>query len=97
MEYIRIKFSYGQKGQGYQELSDELEDVIRLTDLSGNTTSVSAYTQNIAKTWTGSNKGVYLDTIPKLDSEITVISAQTYTSTTSANTWTKLSYSFNHY
>jgi len=65
-----------------------------ITDLSGNTTRVSAYTQNIAKTWTGSNKGIYLDTIPKLDPEIIILSAKTYTSTTSSNTWTKLSYLF---
>ena len=64
------------------------------TDLSGNTTSVSAYTKNIAQTFTGSNKGIYLDTIPPLNPEIAILSAKTYTSTTSANTWTKLSYSF---
>jgi hypothetical protein len=64
------------------------------TDISGNTTSVSAYTHYIAQTWTGANKGIYLDTIPKLDPEITILSAETYTSTTSSNTWTKLSYLF---
>jgi hypothetical protein len=78
----------------YTSTSIYLTTSYTITDLSGNTTSVSAYTQNIAKTWTGSNKGVYLDTIPKLDPEITVLSAQTYTSTTSANTWTKLVYIF---
>jgi hypothetical protein len=64
------------------------------TNSSGNVINYSAYTQNIAQTWTGSNKGVYLDTIPVLDPEIVVLSAETYTSVTSANTWSKLSYVF---
>jgi len=64
------------------------------TNASGNVINISAYTQNIAQTWTGSNRGVYLDTIPALDPEILILSAETYTSTTSANTWTKLTYVF---
>lgn len=41
MEYIRIKFSYGQKGQGFIEYeNDENPDIIRLTDLSGNTLNI---------------------------------------------------------
>jgi hypothetical protein len=80
----------------YTSTSIYLTTSYTITDLSGNTTSVSAYTREIAQTWTGSNKGIYLDTIPALDPEITVLSAQTltYTSNTSANTWTKLVYVF---
>ena len=40
MDYVKIKFSYGQKGQGYQEIGNDGEDVIRLTDLSGNTLNI---------------------------------------------------------
>lgn len=65
-----------------------------ITDTNGYTTGITAYSTNIVQTWTGSNKGVYLDTIPVLDPEIVILSAQTYTSTTSANTWTRLSYIF---
>ncbi len=64
------------------------------TNASGDVINYSAYTQNIAQTWTGSNKSIYLDTIPTLDPEILILSAETYTSTTSANTWTKLRYVF---
>jgi hypothetical protein len=61
---------------------------------NGNLVNISAYTQNIARSWTGTNKGIYLDTIPTLDPEITILTAETYTTTTSANTWSKLRYVF---
>jgi hypothetical protein len=40
MDYIKIKFSYGQKGQGYLEIGNDGEDVVRITDLSGNTLNI---------------------------------------------------------
>jgi hypothetical protein len=64
------------------------------TNSSGNVINISAYTKNIAQTFTGSNKGIYLDTIPPLNPEITILSAQTYTSTTSANTWAQMKVAF---
>lgn len=34
-QYIKIEFDYGHQGQGYQEI--DIDHVIRITDLDGNT------------------------------------------------------------
>jgi len=37
MRYMKIEFEYGHQGQGYQEIDSNMDHVIRLTDLDGNT------------------------------------------------------------